>query len=82
MGYNVSIRLVVSLSALLEAMSPEPANGDTRLARSGLGQTQIIGKLIGRSEEGKMWEFRSLIQEFGSSEKSKRQITNFKAHNL
>ena len=38
---------------MLEAMSQEPVNGDTRLAGSGLGQTQIIGKLIGRSKEGK-----------------------------
>ena len=67
---------------MLEAMSQEPVNGDTRLAGSGLGQTQIIGKLIGRSKEGKMWEFRSTFWEFGSGEKSKSQITKFKAHNL
>ena len=32
----------------------EPAKGGSRLAQSGLGQTQIIGDLIGESEEGKM----------------------------
>ena len=56
-------RLIVEAleGRVLEAMSREPANGENCLAPSGLGQTQIIGELIGGSEEGKLWEFGSTI---------------------
>ena len=75
------MKISCCLIVLLEAMSREPANEDTRLARSGLGQTQIIRKLIGGSEEGKCGSSEA---RFGSSEvtKNQMQITNFKAHNL
>ena len=56
---------------MLEAMGREPAKGGTHLAQSGLGQTQIIGDLIGESEEVKKWEFGSTSREFGSGENSK-----------
>ena len=56
---------------VLEAMSREPANEDTCLAQSGLDQTQIIGKLIGGSEEGKCGSSEA---QFGSSEVTKSKI--------
>ena len=62
-------------------MGQEPRKGGTRLAQSGLGQTQIIGDLIRESKEGNVGvqKHNLGVQKWWKFEK---QMTNFKAHNL